>query len=134
MAFVPFSFPPRERTVIYVGSPASAQGRKGPIGGGGRGVHRATEVKKGPSWREASFTMHMLVTGGAGFIGSHISESLLARGDTVVALDDLSTGTTRNVEALRSHPRFDLVGGSVLDRDVVDELVAAADTVLHLAS
>ena len=75
-----------------------------------------------------------LVTGGAGFIGSHISEALIARGHEVVALDDLSTGSGANVEALASTGRFRLVKGSVLDAAVVDELVAQCDGVLHLAA
>jgi UDP-glucose 4-epimerase len=76
----------------------------------------------------------MLVTGGAGFIGSHLSELLIALGDTVTALDDLSTGSERNLEALTLDGRLEVVGGSVLDRDLVDELVRAADSVVHLAS
>ena len=50
--------------------------------------------------------MHYLITGGAGFIGSHLAESLLERGDSVTVLDDLSTGSIRNIEHLKSHPDF----------------------------
>lgn len=78
--------------------------------------------------------MRYLVTGGAGFIGSHLTEALLARGDSVVALDDLSTGQARNVEHLSGRPDFELVSGSVLDETVVDRLVSDCDVVLHLAA
>jgi UDP-glucose 4-epimerase len=89
---------------------------------------------KGPSITRALEIVKMLVTGGAGFIGSHLGELLIARGDTVTALDDLSTGSERNLEALALDGRLEVVGGSVLDRDLVDELVRAADSVVHLAS
>lgn len=75
-----------------------------------------------------------LVTGGAGFIGSHLSESLLARGYGVVALDNLSTGRRDNVAHLLAHPRFQLVVGSVLDEPLVDKFVERCDVVFHLAA
>jgi nucleoside-diphosphate-sugar epimerase len=75
-----------------------------------------------------------LVTGGAGFIGSHLSHELLERGWEVYALDDLSTGSVANVDALRDHPRFHLVVESVLSSGVVSELVFKADAVWHLAA
>ncbi|MGH2933438.1 MAG: NAD-dependent epimerase/dehydratase family protein [Gaiellaceae bacterium] len=75
-----------------------------------------------------------LITGGAGFIGSHLSELLLADGWEVWALDDLSTGENRNVEALRDHPRFHLVVDSILSQSVVSELVHRVDVVYHLAA
>ena len=75
-----------------------------------------------------------LVTGGAGFIGSHLSELLVADGWEVYVLDDLSTGTIENVAALRSHPRFHLVVESVLSPTVVNELVYKCDVVYHLAA
>ncbi len=78
--------------------------------------------------------MRLLVTGGAGFIGSHLCERLLARGDEVLALDDLSTGRRSNLEACLSHPRFELVVGSVLDETLVQDLVADAGGVFHLAA
>jgi UDP-glucuronate decarboxylase len=53
--------------------------------------------------------MRILVTGGAGFLGSHLCESLLARGDEVVCMDNLLTGSERNIEPLRSNPRFTFV-------------------------
>lgn len=78
--------------------------------------------------------MKVLVTGGAGFIGSHLSEFLIGRGDTVVGLDDLSTGSARNLATLRYSPRFWFVRGSVLERKLVDALVEDTDAVVHLAS
>jgi UDP-glucose 4-epimerase len=75
-----------------------------------------------------------LITGGAGFIGSHLTESLLARGDHVVALDNLSTGRLANLDAVGNHPRFRFVQGSILDDLVVDEAVHECDIVVHLAA
>jgi UDP-glucose 4-epimerase len=75
-----------------------------------------------------------LVTGGAGFIGSHLCGLLLADGWEVYALDDLSTGATANVEHLRPDPAFHLVVDSVLTRSVVNELVYKCDVVYHLAA
>jgi UDP-glucose 4-epimerase len=78
--------------------------------------------------------MRNLVTGGAGFIGSHLVDALLARGDEVWVLDNLSTGQTGNVAHVISHPRFRLMTGSVLDRALVEGAVAACDVVYHLAA
>jgi len=78
--------------------------------------------------------MKVLVTGGAGFIGSHLAETLLDSGHAVVALDDFSTGERRNVEHLLGHPRFRLEIGSVLDREVCHRAIAEAEIVIHLAA
>ncbi|MDQ4133748.1 MAG: GDP-mannose 4,6-dehydratase [Actinomycetota bacterium] len=75
-----------------------------------------------------------LVTGAAGFIGSHLTEALLARGDHVVGLDCLATGRLANLDGVGSHPNFRFVQGSVLDELVVDELVHECDVVIHLAA
>lgn len=75
-----------------------------------------------------------LVTGGAGFIGSHLTELLLADGWDVYALDDLSTGSRENVAQLQDDPRFHLVVDSVLSHTVVNELVNKVDVVYHLAA
>lgn len=75
-----------------------------------------------------------LVTGGAGFIGSHLCESLLARGDSVVVLDNFSTGSASNLALVESHPDLRIVHGSVLDALQVDELVRDSDVVIHLAA
>jgi UDP-glucose 4-epimerase len=75
-----------------------------------------------------------LVTGGAGFIGSHLSELLLEQGWEVYCLDDLSTGSAQNVAHLDAHPRYHLVVDSVLSAAVVNELVYKCDVVYHLAA
>ena len=75
-----------------------------------------------------------LVTGGAGFIGSHLAESLLEQGWEVYALDDLSTGSEANVLHLAQHPYFHLAVESVLSPSVVSELVHKSDVVFHLAA
>ena len=75
-----------------------------------------------------------LVTGGAGFIGSHLTELLLGDGWDVYALDDLSTGSRDNVAHLHDDPRFHLVVDSVLSHTVVNELVNKVDVVYHLAA
>jgi UDP-glucose 4-epimerase len=75
-----------------------------------------------------------LVTGGAGFIGSHLVEALLARGDAVIALDNLTTGQLANLDQPGRHPDFRFVHGSVLDELLVDELVHQCDVVVHLAA
>jgi UDP-glucose 4-epimerase len=78
--------------------------------------------------------MRALITGGAGFIGSHLASQLLASGATVCVLDDLSTGSRRNLAACEGHPRFRFVAGSVLDRPLLDALVPAHDVIFHLAA
>lgn len=78
--------------------------------------------------------MRVLVTGGAGFIGSHLSDALLANGHGVVALDDLSTGSLENLAHLRDNPRLALVLGDVRNKQIVDQAVASCDAVVHLAA
>lgn len=78
--------------------------------------------------------MRVLVTGGAGFIGSHLVESLVARGDEVWILDDLSTGRLSNLATLAHHPRVHVSVDTVLDASVVAEHVARVDLVFHLAA
>jgi UDP-glucose 4-epimerase len=76
----------------------------------------------------------ILITGGAGFIGSHLAEALLERGEEVAVLDDLSTGSLANILGLRTEPRFKFVLGSILDAAQVDSLVRDCDEVYHLAA
>jgi UDP-glucose 4-epimerase len=78
--------------------------------------------------------VHALVTGGAGFIGSHLVEALLGRGDRVIAFDNLSTGRYENVEPYLGHPRFEFVLGSILNADLLDDSVSRSDAIFHLAA
>lgn len=78
--------------------------------------------------------MRSLVTGGAGFIGSHLCERLLERGHEVWALDDLSTGRLENLRTFERHPRFRFLEGNVMDQSLVTGLVAQCDRVFHLAA
>ncbi len=78
--------------------------------------------------------MRAVITGGAGFIGSHLCDHLLAQGHRVTVLDDLSTGSLDNVNHLQAHPKFDFVKGSILDTTLVEKLIADADVVFHLAA
>jgi UDP-glucose 4-epimerase len=78
--------------------------------------------------------MKGLITGGAGFIGSHLAEALIAAGSDVTVVDDLSTGVLENLAALRSHARFRFVSGDVCDEEVMKPLVESCDVVFHLAA
>ena len=78
--------------------------------------------------------MKFFITGGAGFIGSHLAERLLDRGDEVIALDDLSTGSIENIEHLIGRPGFTHRIGSALDGPLVVELVDRCDATIHLAA
>ncbi|MDZ7341000.1 MAG: GDP-mannose 4,6-dehydratase [candidate division KSB1 bacterium] len=78
--------------------------------------------------------MKALITGGAGFIGSHLAEELLRRGEVVSVIDDLSTGRLENVEHLMSSPRFSIAVESILNEMVMDRLVSECDIVYHLAA
>jgi len=78
--------------------------------------------------------MRVLITGGAGFIGSHLADAYLARGDEVFVLDDLSTGSMDNIHHQRAHPRFHYTIESVHHAPTVAELVDQCDVVFHLAA
>lgn len=78
--------------------------------------------------------MRHLITGGAGFIGSHLAEALLARGDEVFILDDLSTGSVENVRHLKSHQRFHYFFDSITNKHLLAELVDESEVVFHLAA
>ena len=75
-----------------------------------------------------------LVTGGGGFVGSHLTEALLAKGHEVTVLDTFATGQMPNLAAVSDHPRFHFVQGSVFDEHLVDSLVHSCDVVVHLAA
>lgn len=78
--------------------------------------------------------MRYMVTGGCGFIGSHLVERLLTMGHAVTVLDDLSTGQYINLSHVESHPHLRLIIGSVLEEDLVRETLRECDAVFHLAS
>jgi UDP-glucose 4-epimerase len=78
--------------------------------------------------------MRVLITGGAGFIGSHLADACISRGDEVFVLDDLSTGSIFNIEHLKDHPSFHYTLDQVQNRAVTAELVDMADVVYHLAA
>ncbi|MDD2688906.1 MAG: GDP-mannose 4,6-dehydratase [Candidatus Omnitrophica bacterium] len=78
--------------------------------------------------------MKLLITGGAGFIGSHLSEELINNGHQVIALDNLSTGRLENVSQLEGNSRFELVVDTVLNENLVDKLVEKNDVIFHLAA
>jgi len=78
--------------------------------------------------------MNVLITGGAGFIGSHLAHELIGAGHQVMVLDDLSTGRRANVADLEKNKKFELVIGSVLNEALVDKLVERCEAVFHLAA
>jgi len=87
-----------------------------------------------PSTISETSARRSLVTGGAGFIGSHLVEALLARGRHVTVIDDESTGRIENLSAVAGRPRLRYVKGSVADRPLMHDLLADADEVFHLAA
>lgn len=78
--------------------------------------------------------MRVLITGGAGFIGSHLADAYLRRGDEVFVIDDLSTGSIRNIEHLKKQPKFHYTIDTVQNQPVTAELIDQCDVVVHLAA
>ena len=78
--------------------------------------------------------MKVLITGGAGFIGSHLSEAFLKQNQSVVAIDDLSTGSIKNVNHLTNNPNFELIEDTVLNENHLKKLIRGVDLVYHLAA
>lgn len=76
--------------------------------------------------------MKYLITGGAGFIGSHLAEKLVTRGEQVVIFDNLSTGSIANLEGIKD--KFEFVNGDILDKDLTGKLISKSDFVIHLAA
>jgi len=78
--------------------------------------------------------MNVLITGGAGFIGAHLSRLLLERGDRVAVLDNLSTGSLENIQALARHPNYSFAIDDIANALVLDRLASQADAIIHLAA
>ena len=78
--------------------------------------------------------MKALITGGAGFIGSYLAEQLLKDGQEVAVIDNLSTGSLKNIESFNKHPKFDFVEGDVRDAELMEPLVEKCDVTFHLAA
>jgi len=78
--------------------------------------------------------MRALVTGGAGFIGSHLAERLLKDGNKVVVIDNLSTGSLENIESFKNHAGFEFVEGDICNAELVEPLVEQSDVIFHLAA
>ncbi|MHC4527331.1 MAG: GDP-mannose 4,6-dehydratase [Planctomycetota bacterium] len=78
--------------------------------------------------------MKTLITGGAGFIGSHLAEKVLQIGHEVIAVDDLSTGSLRNIQAIQDHPKFRFVYDTVRNSETMHILIEQCDVVFHLAA
>ena len=76
--------------------------------------------------------MRVLVTGGAGFIGSHLADSLIARGDQVVALDNFSTGSTANIKHITKN--FEIIDGDIRNTDLINDTIKDVDLVFHMAA
>ena len=83
---------------------------------------------------ESERDMRALITGGAGFIGSHLAEALLAEGEEVTIIDDLSTGRFANIQHLVDHPKFRYIIESITNETVMDRLVGECDIIYHLAA
>jgi len=78
--------------------------------------------------------MNVLITGGTGFIGSHLAEELLKKGNRVCVVDDLSTGSLENIQHIQENPNFSLVVGSILDESLMERLVDESEEIYHLAA
>jgi UDP-glucose 4-epimerase len=78
--------------------------------------------------------MRILITGGAGFIGSHLAEKLLNDGHQVHVIDNLSTGKLENIETFKDHPKFKYTIGSILNRELLEKLVSSSEQIYHLAA
>jgi UDP-glucose 4-epimerase len=78
--------------------------------------------------------MKILITGGAGFVGSHLADKLIGQGHEITVIDDLSTGRYSNAEHLEGHERFRLIIDTVLNNDLMEELIRETDRVFHMAS
>ena len=99
-------------------------------------VHGLSETPRSAPFYSGAYNLPMkaFITGGAGFIGSHLADRLLAQGHQVTVLDNLSTGLHSNIEHLLGRKDFEFVLGSILNADLVDDLAARSDAIFHLAA
>jgi UDP-glucose 4-epimerase len=95
---------------------------------------RGRSIRPDAADRRERFLMKVLITGGAGFIGSHLSDRLIEAGHRVTAVDDLSTGRLANIAHLQGAPGFQFVHESIMHESVMDRLVSDCDVIYHLAS
>src|SRR6185369_16357078 len=109
---------------VGVGGDAAVHGRRAPCGAG-EGRYASGGAGRGG-------VVKVFITGGAGFIGSHMAERLVSAGHSVLVLDDLSTGQMSNLDPLIGKPGFDYRIGSVEDEPLVGELVDRCDVTVHL--
>src|ERR1700734_1092734 len=93
--------------------------------------HLGPAIRTGQLPKRGVF-MRYLITGGAGFIGSHLSEALIGRGEEVFVLDDLSTGSVENIRHLKNNKRFHYVFDSIQNKHLLAELGDESDIVIHL--
>ena len=99
-----------------------------------RYLTRTLALTSRPKTSDERRSARYLITGGAGFIGSHLADELLQRGHYVTAIDNLSTGRLRNIAHLEGHPHFQFVRASIDDRLVLDRITSEADVIVHLAA
>src|SRR5438477_7466543 len=95
---------------------------------------KPTARRMRPLWMEYDACLHALITGGAGFIGSHLSDALLAQGHNVLVLDNLSTGSMENISHLKGRKGFEYFIDSVTNEPLLAELIDRSDVVFHLAA
>src|SRR6266498_2483050 len=103
-------------------------------GQSGEGVFNYFDRQRGKFIQGGRVYMHYLITGGAGFIGSHLAERLLREGHQVTVMDDLCTGSMHNIEHLKHKPGFEYVIDTIFNRPLLAELVDECDAIFHLAA
>jgi UDP-glucose 4-epimerase len=78
--------------------------------------------------------VRVLVTGGAGYIGSHLADALIKRGDEVLVIDNLSTGRFENIRHLQGHPAFRFINDTILNESLLERMIPSRDLIFHLAA
>ncbi len=124
----------RYQQVRGTGSPRAQSVQHSRFGISPRGLLSTAEAADGVKPLMEIAAQTYLITGGAGFIGSHLADLLLAEGHRVCVLDDISTGGLENLDQVWGHPRFEFVRATVTDEAAVDRLALHADVIIHLAA